>query len=152
MAGGADHGVRPHDAARLGDRRIVLTDMDAVAAGGFRQIGPVVQDHRHAVRLGDRRQPGHGGLDLLVRGVLEPDLQSRDRTRRQGLLQQAREGLQIGDGRRRDQIQLTGGTGRKRSLTSHAPALPVPAPGVNVATPCERFALALINAIASHSQ
>ena len=66
--------------------------------------------------------------------------------------QQNGEGLQVINRRRRDQIQLTGRTGRKRSLTGHAPALPVPAPGVNVADPCERFALALINAIASHSQ
>ncbi|MNN85698.1 hypothetical protein D3C81_2030180 [compost metagenome] len=59
--------------------------MHPVATGSFRQIGSVVQDNRDVMRPGDGSQPRHGGADLIVRGLLEPDLQGGDRPRRQGL-------------------------------------------------------------------
>ncbi|MNI75085.1 hypothetical protein D3C73_1312110 [compost metagenome] len=137
VAGDADHGVLAHDATRLGQGGVLLAHMHAVAARGARQIRTVVQDQSHVVRLADRLQPGDGGPDLLVRGLLQADLQGGAVARRQGGLQIGGESVQIRDGGRGDQVQPARRTGGNLRLTSHGRALPVGVGAVNVACACE---------------
>ena len=56
VAGDADDAVRTQKAPRLGIGRVFLADMDAVAAGREREVGPVVHDEGDVARLRDRAQ------------------------------------------------------------------------------------------------
>ena len=57
------------------DRRVVLADVDAVGAGVGNQVGSVVEDEQRAVLGGSGGKPPARAHDLLVGGVLHPQLE-----------------------------------------------------------------------------
>ena len=143
VAGRPDHRRLAHDAPGRGHRGIRLAHMHAVASQGRGQIGAVVQDHRHAAPLGDRRQTRHRRRDGDVVGGLEPYLQGRDRPGVQRTFELRREGLEVVYDRRGDQIELA-------NVLRHVPQVRRRRPCVNRAR-CERVAIAHSPAIANQS-
>ena len=65
----ADDRVGADGPPRLGERRVVLPDVDAVGAGALDEVGPVVQHEERAVRVA-RAPERLGGPDELVVGEL----------------------------------------------------------------------------------
>jgi len=82
--------------------------MDSVAVQLRRQVRAIVQDHSHAAGLGDRLQGADGLGDRIVAHILQPDLQGGHIAAFQGLGEVAREPIQIGQDRRRNQIEAAG--------------------------------------------
>ena len=78
IAGDADDAVGAEEPARLGIGRVLLADMDAVAAGGEREVGPVVHDEGDVARLRDRPQHVGGAADRVVVDILEAKLHAGD--------------------------------------------------------------------------
>ena len=58
VGGQPDDAVGTDQGARLRHRHVVLADVDAVGAGCGHQVGPVVEDERHAVRAAHRARSG----------------------------------------------------------------------------------------------
>jgi hypothetical protein len=97
--------------------------MDAIAAEADGEIGPVVEDHRHAPRLGDRHEHIDRRSDDVVRSVLQPDLQRRHIARVQGMGEGAAELRQVVEPGRRDQVEAAEGFGHVAVLGHRSSAL-----------------------------
>ena len=69
-----DDALGSDDRPRVGDRGVVLADVDAVGTGGDDKVGPVVEDEQRAVVGRGGGEPAPRGHDLLVGGVLHPQL------------------------------------------------------------------------------
>ena len=70
MAGDADDAPQSEHAPRLVIGCVLLPDVDAVAAGGERQVGPVVHHEQRIVLVAQRAQPPARRHDLLVGPLL----------------------------------------------------------------------------------
>ena len=70
----ADDPVGADGRPGVGHRDVVLADVDAVRAGRLDQIGSVVEDEQRAVLRRRSGEPASGGDDLVVVGVLHPQL------------------------------------------------------------------------------
>ena len=66
---------------------IVLPNMDAVGAQFCGQVGPIVDDERDVGSLRDRHQNGCGAADIVIRNVLQTQLQARHISRVERLSQ-----------------------------------------------------------------
>ena len=78
VTGDADDGRWPEQPPRLGIAGILLAEMDAVAAGGFGEIGAVVHQKGDVVLLRHRHQRIRGAADRIVGGFLQAKLQAGD--------------------------------------------------------------------------
>ena len=102
MAGGAE-GEILQDAPCLGNRHVVLPDMGAVAAGLHGQVRAVVQQQGHAPVLHDRPQHIDRAAQIVLRPVLQPELDGGHLSR----IQRCRQGVaELGGNERRwgDQV------------------------------------------------
>jgi len=73
-----DQALRPDDRSRLRHGHIVLTEVNPVGARGGDQLRPVVEDEQHAVIAAGAPEALRDGDDLLVRAVLDPQLDDVD--------------------------------------------------------------------------
>jgi len=98
--------------------------MDPVQSQPLHQVRPVIEDHRHAARLGDGRDHGRRRRDGGLVRRLQPDLQTGHVVRVQRRLQIGHEGGKVRDRRRGQQVEAAGGVW-------HGPGMRAPAVGVN---------------------
>jgi hypothetical protein len=84
VTGHADDTVAADNPPGLFVRRIVLTDVDAVAAGFGREVGTVVEKQRDVTALRDRSEDVAGPADGVVVHVLQAHLNARDIVRVEG--------------------------------------------------------------------
>jgi hypothetical protein len=84
MASDADDGAGANGFAGLGVRTVLLTDMDAVAAGFKSQVRPVVQDEGDAAALRFRTQNIDDAAKGVVFEILHAKLKTGDVARIQG--------------------------------------------------------------------
>src|SRR5579883_137978 len=104
MAGHPDNAAQAQNASRLLIARILLADMDAVAAGGEREIGPIIHEEGDVALLGNRPQRIGRTTNRIVIGALETKLDARDVSRIKRLRKSVREGRGL-EGRRCDEIK-----------------------------------------------
>jgi hypothetical protein len=86
----ADDGIRPHDTARVLDRQIVLTDVDAAGAGKPRDIRAVVDDQGRAGILRAPHEILRERETRLARMGLVAQLQEAGAAAETGVRQRAR--------------------------------------------------------------
>src|SRR5579884_1689974 len=81
-------------------RGVVLPEMDPVRAHGLDEVGPVVEDQRHAVAFAEARVAAARRDDLLVLGGLDPQLHDLDAALQCGvqvlIAEDARHQVQLG--------------------------------------------------------
>ena len=82
-----DEPLRTDERARLGDRRVVLADVDAVGRACFDEIGPVVEDEERAVAVARAPERRGCGDELRVRQLLLPELDDVDASAECGIEQ-----------------------------------------------------------------
>ena len=99
VAGHADDAIAPQEAPRLRAARILLADMDAVGAGGERQIRPVVEDEGDVGARANGEQARGGTKDDFVGDALEAELQARHVARLERRRQRALECDRLEGGR-----------------------------------------------------
>jgi len=112
MASHADNCVVPQQSPGVCIGGILLADMDAVAAKFSGEVGPVVQDKRDVVFLGDRQQFTDCTVDFRIRhgcfvGPLEAQLQASDIAGRERGVQRCGKRRQLlrGEIGRADQVE-----------------------------------------------
>ena len=96
----------PTTRARFGIGRILLADMDAVAAQFGGEVGPVIEDEGGARRLHDGAQQIGGAADFVIADMFQAQLKRRDIAALQRALQDFGE-IQRRQARRRNQIEAT---------------------------------------------
>src|SRR5579883_196718 len=104
MAGDPDDPAQPEDTARFLVARVFLADMDAVAAGGEREIRPIIHEKGDLAPLRHRPQRVGGAPDRIVIGILETKLDASDIAGIKRLRKPVREGRGL-EGRWRDEIK-----------------------------------------------
>jgi hypothetical protein len=98
----ADDPVGADERSRLGDRRVALADVDAVGAGGDREVRAVVEDEQRSMLVARRAEPLGRAQDLVVARVLRAELHDVDAAAQGGVepCRRARIGDQVQAGAR----------------------------------------------------
>ena len=104
MASDADDPAPSHRGACLGIGGVLLSDMDAVATGGEREVGTIVHQERHAALLRHRAQRVGGAADRVVIGRLEAKLDAGDVAGIERCRKAVGEGRRF-EGGRRDEVE-----------------------------------------------
>ena len=91
MGGEADDGIGAGQAAGLGNRDVVLADVDAVGLARCDEVGTVVDQEERAMAIGRGAKVGCGAEQALVARILVAQLDQVDAAG-QGRFQQPLEG------------------------------------------------------------
>ena len=74
----ADQTIRADERARLGNRHVVLTHVNAVGSDAGDQVGSIVEDEQRAACQADPREPFRNGREVVIGCVLDSQLDDVD--------------------------------------------------------------------------